>query len=243
MENRLLGWPIRVVVGESTGFDFKFFCSGFTHLDPEPIPPNLDYDLWLGPAPYKPYNHHRVHWTFRGYWDSESGGLGDMGQHYLDPVQYILEKDETSPIRVEVDCPPQHPDAVGYFNRITYTYADGCEIVLDGNNSLAGSPYLEGPKGAVWPNLRSNIPNLAKIVEHLPDPLPQQTDFVDSIKTRRTFALNERNGFRSNLIVHLGTVAMRLGRGFSFDPVKLQAVNDPAANRFITQAMRKPWTM
>ena len=68
-------------------------------LPPEPVPPELDYDFWLGPAPYKPYHPHRVHGTFRGYWDYDGGGLGDMGQHYLDPVQYILDKDDDEPGR------------------------------------------------------------------------------------------------------------------------------------------------
>lgn len=243
MENRLLGWPVKVVVGDCTGFSLKFFWSGKVNLPPQPVPKNLNYDLWLGPAPYKPYHPHRVHGNFRGYWDYDGGGLGDMGQHYLDPVQYILEKDNTSPIRVDVDCPPQHPEAVGSFNRITYTYADGCQIILDGNNSLGGAPFLEGPKGRVWPQLRSDLPNLQTILQELPDPAPQQTDFLDSVKRRRAFALNEDNGFRSCTLVNLGIVAMRLGRGFNFDPVHLCAVNDIAADRFITQSMRAPWTM
>ena len=67
-------------------------------MTPQPVPPELDYDMWLGPAPKKPYHPHRVHATFRGYWDYDGGGLGDMGQHYLDPVQYILGKDNESPI-------------------------------------------------------------------------------------------------------------------------------------------------
>ncbi len=69
------------------------------------------------------------------------------------------------------------------------------------------------------------------------------TDFLESVKLRRPFALNENNGFRSATIVNLGIVAMRLGRGFAFDPVKLCAVNDPAADRFICQPMRAPWVM
>ena len=243
VENRLLGWPLRAVVGEGQGFSLKFFWSGMTDLKPEPVPEGFDYDLWLGPAPFKPYNKHRTHGTFRGYWDYDGGGLGDMGQHYLDPVQYLLEKDDTSPIRVEIDCPPQHPDAVGSFRRITYTYADGCQIVLDGDGSLKNEPFLAGPHGKLWPRMRSNIANLDKILAELPEPAPQQVDFVDAVKRRRTFALNENNGFRSCTIVNLGIVAMRLGRGFSFDPVRLQAVNDPAADRFITQPMRAPWVI
>ena len=77
---------------------------GKENLVPQRVPSNLDYDMWLGPAPYKPYNEHRVHQTFRGYWDYDGGGLTDMGQHYMDPVQYLLGKDETSPVKVEVDA-------------------------------------------------------------------------------------------------------------------------------------------
>ncbi len=243
MENRLLGWPVKAVVGSVTGFSLKFGWSGMVNVTPQPVPETFDYDLWLGPAPFKPYHRHRTHSTFRGYWDYDGGGLGDMGQHYLDPVQYLMEKDDTSPVRIEVDCPPQHPDAVGSFRRITFTYADGCQIILDGDDSLQGSPFLEGPKGKVWPKLKSDIPNLGAKLTELPDPLPQQTDFVESVKLRRPFALNERNGFRSCTIVNLGLVAMRLGRGFRFDPEALCAVNDPAADKFIYQQMRAPWVM
>jgi len=88
-----LGWPLKVTVSGITGFDWKFFWSGEHNLKPEPVPENLDYEMWLGPAPYKPYNALRVHANFRGYWDYDGGGLGDMGQHYLDPVQYLLGKD------------------------------------------------------------------------------------------------------------------------------------------------------
>jgi len=243
MENRLLGWPVKAVVGSVTGFSLKFGWSGMVNVPPQPVPDTFDYDLWLGPAPYKPYHPHRTHGTFRGYWDYDGGGLGDMGQHYLDPVQYLMEKDDTSPIKIEIDGPPQHPDAVGSFRRITYTYADGCQIILDGDDSLQGVPFLEGPKGKVWPKLKSDIPNLERLLAELPEPALQQTDFVESVKLRRPFALNEQNGFRSATIVNLGITAMRLGRGFEFDPVKLCAVDDPAADRFICQPMRAPWVM
>ncbi|MCK7491966.1 MAG: twin-arginine translocation signal domain-containing protein [Comamonadaceae bacterium] len=101
----------------TTGFDWKFYWSGLTDARPEPVPPELDYDFWLGPAPWKPYHPHRVHGTFRGYWDYDGGGLGDMGMHYLDPVQYLLDKDDTSPVEVAADCPQQHPDACGAWRR------------------------------------------------------------------------------------------------------------------------------
>ena len=105
VENRLLGWPLRVTLSGATGFDWKFYWQGKTYLPPEPVPEELDYDFWLGPAPFKPYHHHRVHQTFRGYWDYDGGGLGDMGMHYMDPVQYLQRK--TTPARWKSKLTPR----------------------------------------------------------------------------------------------------------------------------------------
>jgi predicted dehydrogenase len=205
------------------------------------VPPELDYDLWLGPAPYKPYHPHRVHGTFRGYWDYDGGGLGDMGQHYLDPVQYFLGKDDTSPSEIEVDAPQQHPDAVSSWRRIVLRYADGCEIILDGEAKDANAPYLEGPKGKVYKGFESTIPNLKRKIDQLPEPEPQMTNFHEAVRTRKTFALNEANGHRSCTIVNLGKIAVRLGRNLKFDPDKQVFIDDPEANRLIDQPMRAPW--
>ncbi len=235
----MLGWPLRVTVSRATGFDWKFDWSGKTNLQPQPVPANLDYDFWLGPAPYKPYNPHRVHGTFRGYWDYDAGGLGDMGQHYLDPVQYILGKDDTSPVEVEVDAPQQDPDAASSFRRILLRYADGCEIIIDAGTT-GRVPFISGPHGNLYPGMECTVPDWKRKLKTMPDPVPQITEFTESVRTRRPFALNEQNGFRSCLLVQIASTAWRLGRGFRFDPVTLRA-NDDAANRLFNQPMRAPW--
>lgn len=270
VEGGVLGkGPLRCVFGAGQGFGWKFYWSGKVNLDPEPCPKTFDWDMWLGPAPWKPYNKHRTHGTFRGYWDYDSGGLGDMAQHYLDPLQYLLCKDETSPVKVDYVGPKQHPDVVGRFDRITLTYADGTEVILDGDESLKDEPLLRGANGVtVWPvgkldgkvinggwtnedvaktqffgmldanGVKIDVPSLLK---SLPEPAEQQTDFIDSVRTRRKFCLNEETGFRSCTMFNLAIAAERLGRGFEFDPVKLVAKGDEAANRFLYQEMREPW--
>ena len=270
VEGGVLGkGPLRCVFGAGQGFSWKFYWSGKVNLDPEPCPPTFDWDMWLGPAPWKPSNKHRTHGTFRGYWDYDSGGLGDMAQHYLDPLQYLLCKDETSPVKVDYVGPKQHPDVVGRFDRITLTYADGTEVILDGDESLKEEPLLRGANGVtVWPvgkldgkvinggwtnedvaktqffgmldanGVKIDVPSLLK---SLPEPAAQQTDFIDSVRTRRKFCLNEETGFRSCTMFNLAIAAERLGRGFEFDPVKLVAKGDEAANRFLYQEMREPW--
>ena len=239
----LLGWPIKATVSATTGFDWKFYWTGQTNLAPKPVPPELDYDFWVGPAPHKPYHPHRVHGTFRGYWDYDGGGLGDMGMHYLDPVQYILGKDDTSPVEVWADGPQQHPDACGTWRRVEMKYADGCTIVLDGENRDTNAAFLEGPQGKIFKGFKSDIPRFEDAVAALPDPEPQITDFAESVRTRRRFALNERNGHRSCTLVNLGKIAVQLGRPLRYDPVKERFIGDEEANRLVDQPMRAPWRL
>ena len=241
IDSGALGWPLTFTVSGITGYDWKFYWSGLYDLKPMDVPSELDYDFWLGPAPYKPYNPERVHSKFRGYWDYDGGGLGDMGQHYLDPVQYMLGKDDTSPVYIEVDAPQQHYDAVGSWRRITYTYEDGCKIILDGENRDKDAAYITGPYGKVFRGFRSDIPDIQKLINTLPDPEPQITVFSDSVRSRKKFALNEENGHRSCTIVNLGKIAVRLGRNLKFDPVKQQFIDDEGADRLISQPMRTPW--
>ncbi|WP_316821371.1 Gfo/Idh/MocA family oxidoreductase [Pedobacter gandavensis] len=243
VDSGMLGWPLKVTVSKHTGFDWKFYWVGKDNLPVEPVPAELDYESWLGPAPYKPYSSHRVHQTFRGYWDYDGGGLSDMGQHYLDPIQYFLGKDDTSPVSVEIDAPQQHTDAVGIWRRITYTYADGCQIILDGEGKDEKAAYIEGPKGKLYAGFKSDIPDLERKLAAFPDPAPQMTDFITSVKTRSQFALNEENGHRSCNIINIGLAALRLGRSLKFDPVKQEFIDDEGANRLINPVMRAPYTI
>ena len=259
VENGLLGkGPIKCVFGEGQGFTWKFGWSGRVQDRAQVVPQGLDWDMWLGPAPWKPYTDHRFGTSFRGYWDYDSGGLGDMAQHYLDPLQYLLCKDETSPVKIDYKGLPQHPEAVGSFDRFTLTYDDGTEVILDGDVSLKEEPLLRGSNGlcvykkaADGKTLRIREADgtwwseekVLKTLEELPKPAAQQTDFIDSCLNRKTFALNESNGFRSSTMFNLAIVAWRLGRGFEFDPVTLHAKNDEAAERLLYQddMMRQPW--
>jgi len=245
VDSGLLGWPLTVRISGATGFAWKFYWTGQENLVPQSVPANLDYDMWLGPAPYKPYHPHRVHQTFRGYWDYDGGGLADMGQHYIDPVQYFLGKDDDFPVKVEVDAPAQHPDAVGIWRSITYTYADGCKIILEGEGfeSQGKVPYIEGPNGKVYKGFECTIPNIQDIINELPDPEPRNTDFLDCVRNRRQFALDENYGYHSATIVNMGVCALRLGRTLNFDPKTQLFIADDAANLLVDQPMRSPWKL
>ncbi len=69
----------------------------------------------------------------------------------------------------------------------------------------------------------------------------QVTDFVDAVKNRKKFALNEENGHRSRTIINIGKIALQLGRNLKFDPVKQEFINDEGANRLLNPPLRGPW--
>ena len=243
VQHGLLGWPLKVTLNKSSGFDWKFQWVGRTDLVEQPVPAGLDYNFWLGPAPMKPYHPHRVHGTFRGYWDYDGGGLGDMGQHYLDPVQYILGKDDESPVEVEAEAPKQDTDAVGTWKIIRLKYKDGCEIILDGEDRLKEAAFIEGPNVKIMKGFKSSIPDLDKKLAELKDPEPQITDFVEAVKTRKKFALNELNGHRSCTLINMAKIALQTGRRLRFDPKSQRFIDDKDANSYILQPYRGPWKL
>lgn len=239
----LFGWPLTITVGATTGFNWKLQrWTGRTFLAPQAVPEHFDYDFWLGPAPQRPYHPHRTHETFRGYWDYDGGGLGDMGQHYLDPVQFILGKDGESPVSVEVDSDPQDADAVGLWRRITLTYADGCRIVLDGEGKDENAKYIQGPKAWMGRRFESSIPDLRRKVSQLPPLDPVITDFHEAVRTRKKFALNEDNGFRSTTLINISKIALRLNKNLKFDSETL-TFDDEEANKLVHPPMRGPWQL
>jgi hypothetical protein len=164
-----------------------------------------------------------------------------MGQHYLDPVQYLLGKDDTSPVEIEADSVQQHPEVVSPFREIRMKYEDGCEIILDGGPKREGVALIEGPNGKLFPGFTSDIPDLRKKLDSLPDPKPFISEFPDAVRTRQEFALNERNGHRSCTLINLGKIATQVQRPLRFDPKTERFINDEQANALIDEPMRAPW--
>jgi predicted dehydrogenase len=87
--------------------------SGLVNATPQPVPKNLDWDLYCGPSALKPFHPHRIGGTHRGYWDYEGGGLSDMGQHALDPFSWTFGKDQTAPSRSKRMRRPRTPKPAG----------------------------------------------------------------------------------------------------------------------------------
>jgi predicted dehydrogenase len=241
----LLGTPL--TIRKRGGFKVRQW-SGRHNLTPQRVPKSLDYDMWLGPAPVKPFHPHRTGRSFRGYWDYDEGGLGDMGQHYIDPMQYVLGKDDESPVEVEAEAPfPQHPDAAGMWGNFTLKYADGTTIYCEsgewGEGKMAGLPILEGPNGKVYGNKRTDPPNLLAELRNFPNP-PGLQGWEHCVRTRQNVHgahPNAEQAHRSVVLVHLAAIAIRLGRKLRYDPVAEKFVGDDEANRLVDVPMRAPW--
>jgi predicted dehydrogenase len=245
----LLGGPFTIRVNKATGYNWKVKeWSGKPYYDPQPVPPELDYNFWLGPAPHKPYHPHRVHASFRGYWDYDGGGLSDMGQHYLDPIQYSLDKDHTSPVEIEAYAPPAHPDAVGMWGRVTLKYADGTTLILESNEwgqpEKGNDVFIESAKvkikGDYGKMQSADLAGLLEQASRLPDPDPL-INFETAVKTRIQPGGNAAVSHRSVTLLHLSNIAIRLGRPLKFDPVKQAFPGDDQANRLVDVPMRAPW--
>jgi hypothetical protein len=154
-----------------------------------------------------------------------------------------MGKDNESPVRIDVDTDDQHPDVVKPWRRVTLKYADGCEIILDGNNSLKGAPLFEGPNGKIFKGFKSDIPELRQKMTEMPDPEPMEHDFFKCVRERNKFGLNEVNGHRSTTLINMSKIALRLNRSLDFDPVKQRFIGGDEANRYIYQSMRGPWNL
>ncbi len=217
------------------GFKVKEW-SGLINARPQPVPGSLDWDLYCGPSPLRPYHPHRRGGTHRGYWDYEGGGLSDMAQHFLDPLTWRLGLDDTAPVEVDVNAPPAHPDVCGMWGWVELKYANGFTLVFDSGEW--GKPYDRKEPREISPDDLSDEDR--KKLQAIPDPAPL-ISFAHAVKSRKPSGGNAEVTHRTATAFHLANIAIRVGRKIRFDPQTEQIVGDEQANRLAYQAMRAPW--
>ena len=218
-------------------------------LPAEPVPSKdvIDWDLWLGPAPWRPYNRQYVDGGWRGFYDFDSGAkLLDWGAHTVDLCQWAAQADGTTPISYEpMDLPGD--------NAIACQYADGVKLILRRNGwmGLGTCPVrFEGDEGWVETGDSGQIAvSLDSLRADLPPPPSENgispryhvRDFFNCVKSRGLPASNAEVVARSHIACHAAALAWKLGRKLTFDPVAEQFVGDEEANRMRRRAMREPW--
>jgi len=212
--------------------------SGMVQYQVGPPPRWLDWDMYCGPAPVRPYQGHRFGGTHRGYWDYEGGGLADMSQHHLDGFNYQYARDYISPVEVEVYAPPAHPEACGMWGWVEMRYADGLTLVFDSGEW--GEAYSRKSPCDVTEDDLS--PEDREKLRQMPDPEPL-IGFGEAVKTRKQPGGHAEAAHRTATLFHLANIAIRTGRNLRYDPVKEQIVGDEEANRLVYQPMRAPWRL
>lgn len=210
--------------------------SGKPGLKPQIPSEDLDWDLYCGPSPLKPFVTDRVGGTHRNYWDYEGGGMCDMGQHHFDPQQWIYGKDDTSPVKIEAFAPPAHPDVTGMWAWVELTYSDGFTFVMD---SAEWGPSYD-KKASKQVSLSQLSEEDQQKIAAMPDPAPLLS-FAEAVKQRKQAGGHPEAAHRAACILHLANIAIRLGRKLQYDPEKEQFVGDDEANRFVNVPMRSPW--
>ena len=234
MKSGLLGTNCQGVHIVKDGFKVRGW-SGRADLPTAQVPRNLDWNMYCGKSQLKPFVRERFGGSHRCYWDYEGGGLGDMGQHHLDPVNFEFAKDNTSAVEIEGFAPPQDPEVTGMWAWCELKYADGFTLVLDSNewgpryDRKAPRPVrLSDLSPADQATVRA-MPN-----EHL-------IEFPEAVRTRRQSGGHPEAAHRTATIMHLANIAFRVGRKIRFDPVREQIVGDEEANLLVNPPMRAPW--
>lgn len=241
---------------------------GDVDLPPEPTPDGLDWDLWLGPAPWHPYNRlfhpygqppHVVPWHFCR--DFGGGNLTSNAVHAFDVVQWGLGMDESGPVEI---IPPE----TGQYPVLTYKYAGGVLLQVVGGRldkqvfvvpkgwdagtgiSSFGAVFV-GETGWVHVGREGYLKAFPEEILKRPPGSPARErpvnnhhqNWLDCIRTRRRPACDVAIGCQSTIVSHLGCIAHWTRRALKWDPAREVFTGDDEANRWLGRPMRSPWRL
>jgi predicted dehydrogenase len=246
----------------------KNWGGGTRPKDTPPVPETLSWDLWLGPAPYRPYHPTYLPGNWRRWWDFGTGTLGDMGCHIIDPVCWALDlgyptsvearpgpfNNETYPQKTVVKW--EFP-ARGELPPVTLTWYDGANSpprpkeLEDGRNLPGQGGLYYGEKGTIMaPHMGGPrlIPESRMRESKMPEPfLPRginhYQEWIRACKGGpRPSASFDYSGPLTETIL-LGNVAARGGRKLDWDGPNLKVTNIDEANKYLKRDYREGWTL
>jgi len=237
---------VRLCVGSGTFPIFPVACD----LPAEPVPENLDWDMWLGPALWRLYNSRIAppmgspgwaHW--RDYEDYAGGLMTDWGAHHYDIAQWGIGADESGPAEI-------YPEDGKEFKMLTYRYSNGVTVVRD-DNMKSRLVLFTGTEGEIEVSrefidakpqllLREHI-GPEKI--HLYKSRNHYANWLECIRSRQRAICDAEVGCRSATVCLLGIIANRLGRPLKWDPAAERFIGDGEADRMLSKPMRSPWKL
>jgi predicted dehydrogenase len=221
-----------------------------------PVPEGLDWDFWLGPAPWRPYmdfGRGSCHWDWRWIMDYSGGQLTDWAGHHIDIAKWGLGLERTGPVEIEgtgvyekdglYDVPTSYKFTCKYFN--------GLEMVVanDRQQPKGRGPTWYGDKGWIQVNRGKLDAEPKSVLDEVIGPgeirLYESRDhkgnFLDCIATRSETVAPAEIAHRSISVALLGEIAMLTGRKLKWNPVTEKFYNDDEANRMLSRPMRSPW--
>ncbi|MBM4031245.1 MAG: Gfo/Idh/MocA family oxidoreductase [Planctomycetes bacterium] len=227
---------------------------------PQPVPPELDYELWLGPAPWSPYVGQSTGgggWFYKS--DYSAGFISGCGVHPMDIAQWGNGTDRTGPVEIEgtgVFPTDGYNDTAIHWN-VVCTYANGVRVLFKDTDKGGAAPEVgarfegtEGwsfaygnavsedaePKSLLKVQMKPNDVRLAVSNNH-------SANFLECVRSRAETVAPAEVAHRSNSVCLLSDIAIRLGRKLRWDPAREVFPGDAEANRCLSRAMREPWTL
>jgi predicted dehydrogenase len=214
-------------------------------LPEQPVPAGTDWNLWLGPAPWRGYNEalcpkgvHQHFPAFRNYREYAGGGLADMGAHHFDIAQWAMEMDGSGPVKVE---PPAGDANTG----LKFTYASGVEMFHGGPSGCTfegetGTIYVDRDKLETTPEAIAKTP-LAENEKPLYRADDHGRNWLDCIRDRKLPIADVEIGHHSATVCHLANLGYQLRRTLNWDPAKEKFAGDDEANGLLNRVPRDPW--
>ncbi len=216
-------------------------------LPEEPIPDGFDYDRWLGPTPWYPYNARRVKGDYGGgwrcFWDYGSRKNGDWGAHHFDIIQWALGMDDSGPVQFI----PKGYEGAEYQ---THIYASGTKVLRNHPDMKGHMIRFFGDKGEVLVSRGDKLDTTPVALKDQPlgpkdirlyASSHHEDNWVQSIKTRKPPICPAEIGHRTATICHLSGIAERLKRPIRWDPAKEEIIGDSEASRWMDRPRRAPY--
>lgn len=212
-------------------------------LPAEQCPPEVDWNLWVGPSEMRPYHSQLADKMWRPFTEYCGGGLADMGAHHFDIAQWAMGIDKTgAPMTAIYNGSTRHA------NRVALRYDSG---VVMHHGSRDGNIVFHGSKGKVFvdrsfirtdPGPLLNAPFAVGDLRLGPGG-SHHSDWIDAMRTRRRPVADVEIGHRTATVCHVFNICYRLKRDLKWDPVTERFVGDESANRLLSRAKREPWSL
>ena len=226
----------------------------FPKEEPVPVPEGLDYELWLGPAPFTPYTPTKLGaQQWRNNFDYSGGKLTDWGAHLIDTAQVAISQEHGGPVEVagKGDFPVNAMANTATHYALNYRYASGVTMEVKSDGAGVGFYGSEGwIKSNGWREpMEASDPEILNAVfptetnKMYPLPVGEHQAFIDGVKSRRAPYYTPEDIHRLSTTMHLGNISMRLGRKLIWDPMKEEFTGDAEANSMRTKPMREPWSL